>query len=125
MIISTAILIILAILVIVIIAYFVIKKRTTLLTLEKLTDPPLPIMDRSVGQHVNLLPGTLAPLSGNYECIISATGGLQDSTEVALFWPRGGRSPCQVSPGDKDIVLKKLKNCRPAPTAGMQLDGHW
>ena len=51
---STALLIALAILIIAVIVYFAARKRNTLAWLQKLTGPPLPIMDRIVGEYVNL-----------------------------------------------------------------------
>jgi hypothetical protein len=82
---ETDLLIILAFLIIAAIGYFVPPIRNKRRGLQKLKGPPLPIFDRIADNHINLLPGMPVPRSGNYECIICARGGYQDSTTVALF----------------------------------------
>ena len=41
--------------------------------------------NRRYGEYINLRPGTRVPHGGNYECMVCAKGGLQDSTDVLLY----------------------------------------
>jgi hypothetical protein len=110
---STAILIALGILIILVVVYFAVNKRVNLATLRRLTGPPIPILDRIVADYMNLPRRTVVQRSGNYECIICANGGVQDSTAAALFGEAEARRRAKARKSTRTFFEKnsKLPSC--------------
>ena|SRR5215216_1831323 len=113
---ATDIIIGLAFLIIAVIAYFVTKRRNNITGLPKLTSSPVSIFDRLAADHVNLSPGIRIPRSGNYECIICAKGGFQDTTTSALFGPMEAQKRLEAQKPtmqffDQDSIFPQCPNC--------------
>src|SRR5215211_6437307 len=113
---ATVLLIGLAFLMMAIIAYLVTRKGSNIAKLQKLTSAPSSIFDRLSDDHVNLSSGIRVPRSGNYECIICAKGGFQDTTTSALFGPMEAQKRLKAQKPtmqffDQETIFPPCPNC--------------
>ena len=113
---TTNFLIGLIILILLVALYFLNKKTFNITWLGRSTDSSLPIFDRIADDYLTLSPGTRVPRNGNYECIICAKGGFQDSTTAALFGPVEAESRLKAQKPTmqffiQDSILPPCPNC--------------
>src|SRR5215207_9619408 len=113
---TTNFLIGLTILILLVALYFLTKKKSNINQLGRSTGSSLPILDRISGDYVNLSPGTPVPRSGNYECIICAKGGFQNSTASRLFGEAEANRRLKAQKPtsqffNQDTILPPCPNC--------------
>jgi hypothetical protein len=68
-----------------VILYFLNERIVRKSRRQNLSRLSIKTLDGKYGKYVNLRPGTQAPQSGNYECILCGKGSLQDITTILIF----------------------------------------